>query len=314
MKVAFKSKVAQYATIAIIVGLSSPMYGSDDFPIGTSWPDLPKETSFPAAIGTIPDFSYRIEGKDKTYHTTGIGVTTASAGTTMYGGAVTVLLNYNLNTNTNANIFRNNVVVVSRIGLGNRWDIAFAVPQMYQLGDNGALPASVFGSVGNLGVTLHKQHFAKKFSESALSIATNYIIGLPLSKNGGEYAFGWGVGITWQYRNMAAQADIEAKVYTDARNPDFAIKGGYYYALTSMIYTGVEFDWSYTAYAKGSSVYTAAIGKNTLAIGPTISIKVPKLKNSAFGIGFYGDLFNDYEALGQKSQAWKFASRLAIFY
>ena len=109
---------------------------ADDFPHGTSWPDLPKETSFPAAVGTLPEFSYRVDSvkKGRQYAVPGIGVTTASGGSTMYAGAVAVLLNYNLTANTN-DAFRNNLIPAVRIGLGNRWDIAFAVPQMYMVKD-----------------------------------------------------------------------------------------------------------------------------------------------------------------------------------
>lgn len=282
----------------------------DEFPHGTSWPDLPKETSFPAAIGTIPDFSYRVHGKDKSYPTTGIGVTVATGGSTMYAGGIAVLVNYNL-TQTDSKNLKNAVAIVTRIGLGNRWDIAVATPQLYTYNENGAVPGPPFGSVGSLGITLHKQHMAKQFGESALSVATNYIINAPISKTASEYGIGWGAGATWQYRQMAAQFDITATIYTDSKNPAFASKGGYYYAFNNFLYAGVEYNWDYTTYK--NKVYTGT-GSNSLAIGPTISAKIPKLKNSAFGMGIFYDLINQYEGINQKMQPWKFSTRLAIFY
>lgn len=282
-----------------------------EFPHNTSWPDLPKETSFPAAIGTIPDFSYRTYGEDKSYPTPGIGVTTATGGSIVYGGAVAVLVNYNLTQAKNNNL-KNVVAIVTRIGLGNGWDIAVATPQLYTISKTGAaVSGPPFGSVGNLGVTLHKQHIAKQFGESAVSVATNYIVNVPISKTASEYSIGWGVGATWQYHQMAAQVDITATIYTDSKNPAFASKGGYYYAFNDFIYAGVEYNWDYTHYK--NSVY-ADNGSNSFVIGPTLSIKIPQLKNTALGIAAFYDLINKYEALNQKMQPWKFASRLSIFY
>lgn len=285
--------------------------GQDDLPHGTSWPDLPKETSFPAAIGTIPDFSYRVRGdNNKSYPTPGIGVTVATGGSTMYAGAITVLVNYNLTESTSKNL-KNSVAIVTRVGLGNRWDIAVATPQLYTYNNNGPVSGHPFGSVGNLGITFHKQHMAKQFGESAISVATNYIVNAPISKTASEYGIGWGAGATWQYHQMSAQFDITATIYTDSKNPAFASKGGYYYAFNNFLYAGVEYNWDYTSYK--NKVYTGT-GSNSLVIGPTISAKIPKLKNSALGIGIYFDLINQYENVNQKMQPWKFASRLAIFY
>lgn len=288
---------------------------ADDFPHGTSWPDLPKETSFPAAVGTLPEFSYRVDSvkKGRQYAVPGIGVTTASGGSTMYAGAVAVLLNYNLTANTN-DAFRNNLIPAVRIGLGNRWDIAFAVPQMYMVKDGSPFRPGAnapFGSVGNLGVTLHKQHMAKKFGESALSVATNYIFGIPVSATPAGYNFGWGVGASWQYHQMSAHFDITATVYTDAKNPQFASKGGYFYALNNYLYTGIEYNWDY---APGKNPGYTGFGSHQLVLGPIISMKVPKLKNSALGFGAYYDVINHWENQTAKLQPWKFASRLSIFF
>lgn len=305
-------KLPFIAALAWAAGFSYA--AADDFPQGTSWPDLPKETSFPAAVGTLPEFSYRVDSKKKgkQYAVPGIGVTMASGGSAMYAGAVTVLLNYNLTANT-GDVFKNALAPVVRIGLGNRWDIALAVPQMYMLKDSTPFrpDAAPFGAVGSLGVTLHKQHMAKKFGESALSVATNYIIGIPVSAVPAGYNFGWGVGASWQYHQMSAQFDITAAVYTDAKNPQFASKGGYFYAFNNYLYTGVEYNWDYTP---GKNPGYMGFGSHQFVLGPIISVKVPKLKNTALGAGVYYDVINYWENPTAKIQPWKFASRLSIFF
>lgn len=310
MKMALKNKVAKYAAIAIVAGFSSVAYAEDsDFPHGTSWPDLPKETSFPAAIGTIPDFSYRVKGAEKSYPTPGIGVSTQPAGSTVYGGGLGVLLDYGLNRNAATGAISNEVTVRTRIGLGNRWDIAIAVPQLYTLSKNGEA-TKPFGILGNMAIVLHKQHLAKQFGESALSIATNYIFNAPMN-DVSPYGLGWGLGATWQYRNMKVDFDIDVKIFTNGANPYFATRGGYFYALNDYLYVGAEYNWDIKI---RGAIHTAHQGFHTLTLGPTVSVKVPKLKNSAFGVGVYGYLINDYEVAGAKPESWKFASRLAIFY
>lgn len=309
-------KLSLIAALAWAAGFSYA--AADDFPQGTSWPDLPKETSFPAAVGTLPEFSYRVdsEKKGKQYATPGIGVTTAAGGSAMYAGAVGVLLNYNLTANPN-DVYKNMFIPGVRIGLGNRWDVALAVPQLYQLKDNTPFkPAAAvpFGPVGNLGITLHKQHMAKKFGDSALSVATNYIFGIPVSATPAGYNFGWGVGASWQYHQMSAHLDFTATVYTDAKNPQFAGKGGYFFAFNNYLYTGIEFNWDYMP---GKNPGYQLLGFHQLMLGPIISVKVPKLKNSALGVGAYYDVINYYEGKSANTnniQPWKFASRLSIFF
>lgn len=212
-----------------------------------------------------------------------------------------VLLNYNLT--KASDILKNNVIIVSRFGISNGYDVVLAVPQMYSVNRTLHKNQAPYGSVGNIALTLHKQHLAQKFDEHLFMLATNYLLEIPVGTNA-KFGAGWGFGFSWIYHNMSAIFDLEARIYSDLKSPSFASKGGYYYAFNEFIYAGIEYNWDFNS--KGR-VFLIKQPRHNLAIGPTLSFKIPQLKNSAIGIGFYGDPVD-------KISPWKLGSRLAIFF
>ncbi len=310
---------------ALLAANTMAFAANDDDPWkGTSWPDLPKQTSFPSTISTVPDFAYQVksEGKAKKYPTPGVGMLTQTGGSTVYAGGVSINTTYFLSMPSTAGSHnvKNQIAPAVRIGIGKQWDITVVSPMTFiynrsgdhVVGTGGTNPG--FGTVGTTTVTLHKQHFAKKFEEASLAVATEYSLGIPTNSGmNGAWGMGLGLGMTWQYRNMSAIFNFSATTYSNSRNPAFSSRGGYHFAFTNNFYAGVEYMWDSVPYGVqgGSTMYSQAIGAHTLYFGPMFGIKVPKLKNSAFAFGGIWDTLQKTES-GVGKEPWKFVSRLLV--
>lgn len=234
----------------------------------------------------------------------GNGVSTFTGGTSLQKGAMSVVLNYHL-THDNGKMFYNQFVPVLRAGLGEKWDFFATLPMQFQVKNGKA--GQNYGLLGRGIFYFHKQHFAESIGDSFLSVATNYTIDMPVN-NGmtGKWGFGFGVGFSWSYQSNAFVFDVLATPYTDKTARVWA-KMGYSYAFTDIVYAGVELDYDYQQWNANTN------GSHNLYLGPTISFKVPMLKNSALGFGIFGDAIGKYQNKANMD-SWRFSSRLTMIF
>ena len=242
----------------------------------------------------------------------GNGVSTFFGGSSAPDGVPTLVLNYNFFSTTNAQdrTYRNMFVPVLRVGVGKQWDISLQVPMNFTI-QNGKRTTN--GAVGRAILWAHKQHLAEKFGDSMLMVATNYSVSIPTSSGmTGFWGFGFGVGLTWDYLSHRLIFDFNATANTDKNNPDLFIKAGYHYAFNDYLYTGLELNWDTVPYKNLYNGYSK-FGSHTLYIGPMLSVKIPELHNSAWGVGFFWDVVNQYQNSTQKvkwKEVWRLTSRI----
>ncbi|GAD20179.1 Uncharacterised protein [Helicobacter fennelliae] len=305
----YLSKVATLTALSACAAFGAP----DEFDwSGTSWPDLPKQTSFPAEVATTAATAYGLKSEKhgKVYPVATAGVTTATGGSTTYAGSLAVLMRYFLTT-PNENAINNTFNFVARIGLGNQWDIAIAVPQNYNVQTNNPNATKRYGALGRLPLTFHRQHWAKKFGESSFAIATNYIINIPASAGMAQpWGFGWGVGWTWQYHQMSWIFDAKYTTFTGGRPGEFNIQTGYLFAFTNWVFGGLEANFDYIPFTTGWAI-DSQIGKTNLWLGPSINFKSVAHKNKTFHIGIFFDVIR-HAQLEANRTLWKFGSGFTL--
>lgn len=243
----------------------------------------------------------------------GNGVSTFFGGSSAPDGVPTLVLNYNFFSTTHtqgARVYRNMFVPVLRVGVGKQWDISLQVPMNFTI-QNGKRTTN--GAVGRATLWAHKQHLAEKFGDSMLMVATSYSVSIPTSSGmNGFWGFGFGVGLTWNYLSHRLIFDFNATANTNKNNPDLFIKAGYHYAFNDYLYTGLELNWDTVPYKNLYNGYSKD-GSHTLYIGPMLSVKIPELHNSAWGVGFFWDVVNQYQNSAQKvkwKEAWRLTSRI----
>ena len=146
-----------------------------------------------------------------------------------------------------------------------------------------------------------------------LMVATSYSVSIPTSSDmNGFWGFGFGVGLTWNYLSHRLIFDFNATANTGKNNPDLFIKAGYHYAFNDYLYTGLELNWDTVPYKNLYNGYLKD-GSHTLYIGPMLSVKIPELHNSAWGVGFFWDVVNQYQtpqAQVKWKEAWRLTSRI----
>ena len=253
----------------------------------------------------------------------GNGVSTFVAGTSVPEGGVSMILNYNFFSTTpqsGARIYRNVFAPVLRVGIGNAWDIVVQVPMTFTLqdGKRTANQAGIGSGVnGRTIVWFHKQHLAKNFGDSSLMVATNYSLSIPTQSGmTGFWGFGFGVGLTWDYLSMRGVFDIQATANTGKQPLALWIKAGYHYAFNNYVYAGLELNWDSAIYSSLYNGYNGS-GSHNVYLGPILSFKIPELKNSAWGIGFFWDCVNQYQnpnAQVKWKEAWKLTSRISVMF
>ena len=253
----------------------------------------------------------------------GNGVSTFVAGTSVPEGGVSMILNYNFFSTTpqsGARIYRNVFAPVLRVGIGNAWDIVVQVPMTFTIQDGKRNPQNNpvgSGVNGRTIVWFHKQHLAKNFGDSSLMVATNYSLSIPTQSGmSGFWGFGFGVGLTWDYLSMRGVFDIQATANTGKQPLALWIKAGYHYAFNDYVYAGLELNWDSAIYSSLYNGYSGN-GSHTVYLGPILSFKIPELKNSAWGIGFFWDVANQYQNSAQKvkwSEAWRLTSRITAMF
>lgn len=254
----------------------------------------------------------------------GNGVSTFVAGTSVPEGGVAMVLNYNFFSTTNAQgrAYRNVFAPVLRVGIGNAWDIAVQVPMTFTIQNGKRNPNNNPVGSGVNGRTLvwfHKQHLAKKFENSSLMVATNYSLSIPTSSGmNGFWGFGFGVGLTWDYLSMRGVFDIQATANTKGADNKGAspltlwIKAGYHYAFNNYVYAGLELNWDSSIYSSLYNGYSGN-GSHNVYLGPILSFKIPELNGSAWGVGFFWDVVNQYQnpqAQVKWKEAWRLTSRI----
>lgn len=249
----------------------------------------------------------------------GNGVSTFVAGTSVPEGGVSMILNYNFfstNPDNGARIYRNVFAPVLRVGIGNQWDIVVQVPMTFTLQDG---KRTSNGVNGRTLVWFHKQHLAKKFENSSIMVATNYSLSIPTSSGmSGFWGFGFGVGLTWDYLSMRGVFDIQATASTNKAPLTLWIKAGYHYAFTNYVYAGLELNWDSSIYSSAYNGYTPAnSGSHNVYLGPILSFKIPELNGSAWGVGFFWDVANQYQTTAQRpkwKEAWRLTSRITAMF
>lgn len=247
----------------------------------------------------------------------GNGVSTFVAGTSVPEGGVSMILNYNFFTqkpDNNARIYRNVFAPVLRVGIGNQWDIVVQVPMTFAI-QNGKRTSN--GVNGRTLVWFHKQHLAKKFENSSIMVATNYSLSIPTqSQMNAFWGFGFGVGLTWDYLSMRGVFDIQATASTNKAPLTLWIKAGYHYAFTNYVYAGFELNWDSSIYSSLYNGYTGS-GSHNVYLGPILSFKIPELNGSAWGVGFFWDVANQYQnatARPKWKEAWRLTSRITAMF
>lgn len=253
----------------------------------------------------------------------GNGVATFLGGTSVPDGGVAMVLNYNFFSTTNAQgrTYRNVFAPVLRVGIGNAWDIAVQVPMTFTIQDGKRNTTNPVGSGvnGRTLVWFHKQHLAKKFENSSLMVATNYSLSIPTSSGmNGFWGFGFGVGLTWDYLSMRGVFDIQATANTKGADANKGaspltlwIKAGYHYAFNNYVYAGLELNWDSSIYSSLYNGYNGS-GSHNVYLGPILSFKIPELNGSAWGVGFFWDVANQYQATQKVKwkEAWRLTSRI----
>lgn len=251
----------------------------------------------------------------------GNGVSTFVAGTSVPEGGVSMILNYNFfsqKPDNGARIYRNVFAPVLRVGIGNQWDIVVQVPMTFTI-QNGKRSTNTPGSGvnGRTFVWFHKQHLAKKFENSSIMVATNYSLSLPTNSGmSGFWGFGFGIGLTWDYLSMRGVFDIQATANTDKSPLTLWIKAGYHYAFTNYVYAGLELNWDSTIYSRLYNGYSGG-GSHNVYLGPILSFKIPELNGSAWGVGFFWDVANQYQNAQQRpkwKEAWRLTSRITAMF
>lgn len=253
----------------------------------------------------------------------GNGVSTFVAGTSVPEGGVSMILNYNFFSNKPDNAarsYRNVFAPVLRVGIGNQWDIAVQVPMTFTIQDGKRsqnTPGS--GVNGRTLVWFHKQHLAKTFENSSIMVATNYSLSIPTNSGmSGFWGFGFGVGLTWDYLSMRGVFDIQATANTDKSPLTLWIKAGYHYAFTNYVYAGLELNWDSSIYRSLYNGYDAKYyGSHNVYLGPILSVKIPELNGSAWGVGFFWDVANKYQDAAQRpkwKEAWRLTSRITAMF
>ncbi len=259
----------------------------------------------------------------------GNGVSTFVAGTSVPEGGVSLILNYNFFSTTHtpgARVYRNVFAPVLRVGIGNQWDIVVQVPMTFTIQDGKRNPSGNNVGSGVNGRTLvwfHKQHLAKKFENSSIMVATNYSLSIPTNSGmTGFWGFGFGVGLTWDYLSMRGVFDIQATASTKGASGTGAspltlwIKAGYHYAFTNYVYAGLELNWDSSIYSSAYNGYTGN-GSHNVYLGPILSFKIPELNGSAWGVGFFWDVANQYQDTQQRpkwKEAWRLTSRITAMF
>lgn len=247
----------------------------------------------------------------------GNGVSTFFGGSSAPEGVPTLVLNYHLFSTThlgNGRTYRNVFVPVLRVGVGNKWDISAQVPMFFTI-RNGTRSQTAPGSGANGRVILwaHKQHLAEQFGDSMLMLATTYSVSIPTTSGmSGFWGFGFGFGLTWNYLSNRIVFDFNATAKTQRMSPDLFIKAAYHYAFTDYVYAGLELNWDTAPYKSAYNGYTND-GFHNLYIGPMVSVKIPELKNTAWGVGFFWDCINKYQnptAQVKWKEAWRLTSRI----
>ena len=249
----------------------------------------------------------------------GNGVSTFVAGTSVPEGGVSMILNYNFfstNPDNGARIYRNVFAPVLRVGIGNQWDIVVQVPMTFTIQNSKRISNGVNGRTL---VWFHKQHLAKKFENSSIMVATNYSLSIPTnSQMTGFWGFGFGVGLTWDYLSMRGVFDIQATASTNKAPLTLWIKAGYHYAFTNYVYAGLELNWDSTIYRSAYNGYDATHnGSHNVYLGPILSFKIPELNGSAWGVGFFWDVANQYQNAQQRpkwKEAWRLTSRITAMF
>lgn len=247
----------------------------------------------------------------------GNGVSTFVAGTSVPEGGVSMILNYNFfsqKPDGATRIYRNVFAPVLRVGIGNQWDIVVQVPMTFTLQDG---KRTSNGVNGRTLVWFHKQHLAKKFENSSIMVATNYSLSIPTnSQMTGFWGFGFGVGLTWDYLSMRGVFDIQATANTNKSPLTLWIKAGYHYAFTNYVYAGLELNWDSSIYSSLYNGYTGS-GSHNVYLGPILSFKIPELNGSAWGVGFFWDVANQYQNPNAKvkwKEAWRLTSRITAMF
>ena len=253
----------------------------------------------------------------------GNGVSTFVAGTSVPEGGVSMILNYNFfstKQDNAARIYRNVFAPVLRVGIGNQWDIVVQVPMTFTIQDGKRNPNNSNVGSGVNGRTLvwfHKQHLAKTFENSSIMVATNYSLSIPTNSGmTGFWGFGFGVGLTWDYLSMRGVFDIQATANTDKSPLTLWIKAGYHYAFTNYVYAGLELNWDSSIYRSLYNGYNDN-GSHNVYLGPILSVKIPELNGSAWGVGFFWDVANKYQNAAQRpkwKEAWRLTSRITAMF
>lgn len=255
----------------------------------------------------------------------GNGVSTFVAGTSVPEGGVSMILNYNFfstKPDSGARIYRNVFAPVLRVGIGNQWDIVVQVPMTFTIQNGKRNPNNNNVGSGVNGRTLvwfHKQHLAKKFENSSIMVATNYSLSIPTQQGmSGFWGFGFGVGLTWDYLSMRGVFDIQATASTNKAPLTLWIKAGYHYAFTNYVYAGLELNWDSSIYSSAYNGYTPTNnGSHNVYLGPILSFKIPELNGSAWGVGFFWDVANQYQnatARPKWKEAWRLTSRITAMF
>lgn len=255
----------------------------------------------------------------------GNGVSTFVAGTSVPEGGVSMILNYNFfstNPDNGARIYRNVFAPVLRVGIGNQWDIVVQVPMTFTIQGGKRNPNNNPAGSGVNGRTLvwfHKQHLAKKFENSSIMVATNYSLSIPTNSTmDGFWGFGFGVGLTWDYLSMRGVFDIQATASTNKAPLTLWIKAGYHYAFTNYVYAGLELNWDSSIYRNLYNGYASTNnGSHNVYLGPILSFKIPELNGSAWGVGFFWDVANQYQNVAQRpkwKEAWRLTSRITAMF
>ena len=257
----------------------------------------------------------------------GNGVSTFVAGTSVPEGGVSMILNYNFFSTKQDNAarsYRNVFAPVLRVGIGNQWDIVVQVPMTFRIQDGKRsqnTPGS--GVNGRTLVWFHKQHLAKTFENSSIMVATNYSLSIPTNSGmTGFWGFGFGVGLTWDYLSMRGVFDIQATANTKGDSGNGVspltlwIKAGYHYAFTNYVYAGLELNWDSSIYSSLYNGYSGN-GSHNVYLGPIVSVKIPELNGSAWGVGFFWDVANKYQDATQRpkwKEAWRLTSRITAMF
>ena len=249
----------------------------------------------------------------------GNGVSTFVAGTSVPEGGVSMILNYNFfstKQDNAARIYRNVFAPVLRVGIGNQWDIVVQVPMTFTIQDG---KRTSNGVNGRTLVWFHKQHLAKTFENSSIMVATNYSLSIPTNSGmTGFWGFGFGVGLTWDYLSMRGVFDIQATANTDKSPLTLWIKAGYHYAFTNYVYAGLELNWDSSIYRSLYNGYGGNHnGSHNVYLGPIVSVKIPELNGSAWGVGFFWDVANKYQDAAQRpkwKEAWRLTSRITAMF